>query len=158
MKLRLGLRLHAHKNSREIAMRRTKNSSSKMILVVDDDPEILDSIQLAASADGFTVRVAQDQAEAFEIIALQPPAIILLDYYGLGENADKFVERIRGLRINVPIVLMTGAKDAQGKARQCGLKDCLTKPFNLPALKKMLAKYKINRSKPAEKIEFALFS
>jgi DNA-binding response OmpR family regulator len=138
-------------------MGRTK-MNTRTILVVDDDPEICDSLQLAVSMEGFRVQIAQDQAEAFEIIEAQTPAIILLDYYGLGENADKFVERIRGLNINVPIVLMTGAKDAMGKAKQCGLKDCLPKPFTLPALKKLLAKYKILRSKPAEQIEFALFS
>ena len=108
------------------------------ILVVDDDPDTREVLELAVSMEGYSVRLAEDTATALEILAACSPAMVFLDYYGIGEDTAKLVEHVRSANRATPIVLMTGAKDPARKARALGLKNFLPKPFDFDALRKLL--------------------
>jgi len=113
-------------------------TKSNTVLIVDDDSEICDALQMAVSMEGFDVRVSESQSEALEIVQLAPPALILLDYYGVGNDTKRFVRSVRGYNSTIPIVLMTGAKDPSAKCRELNLKHYLAKPFEIESLQKIL--------------------
>ncbi len=82
------------------------------ILLVDDDPDLRDSLQLVLEMRGFTVEVARDGADALRQLATDPlPRVVLLDLMMPGMNGMEFRAhqlldtRIKGL----PVVLLTGA-------------------------------------------------
>ena len=51
----------------------------KSILVVEDEPNIILSLQFLMKKAGFDVRVARDGEEALELVNERPPDLILLD-------------------------------------------------------------------------------
>jgi DNA-binding response OmpR family regulator len=52
---------------------------ARYVLVVDDDPDIRDSLRLLLEDEGFDVRVACDGAEAVRAMRLEPPCFVILD-------------------------------------------------------------------------------
>jgi len=142
----------------------TRPRSSNTILVIDDDPETREVLELAVSMEGYSVRVAEDTETALEIVAASPPAMVLLDYYGVGEDAGRVVASVRAAGGAIPIVLMTGAKDPAGKAKELGLKRFLQKPFDFHTLRKLLRshagipKAPMCAGSPQRSLNFSLFS
>jgi len=134
---------------------------SNMVLVIDDDPEICDALELAASMEGYSVQVADSEETALEMIESSPPALILLDYYMAEHNTERFVSTVRAINRSIPIVLMTGALEPAGKAKELGLKRYLAKPFDIDALQKVLREHGVDRREAIaskRKLTFSLFS
>jgi DNA-binding response OmpR family regulator len=117
------------------------SGNEQTVLLVEDDPDTAEAMEMAISMEGYPIRVASDQADALDMLPLTKPSVILLDYYGVASDIKKFVARIRAIHPKVPIVLMTGARDADSKAKELGLKDCLPKPFGADALRNILKKH-----------------
>ena len=133
--------------------------SKHTVLIVDDDMEICEALEMAVSMEGYSVRIAPDHQEALETIAVEEPAIIFLDYYGVGDDTRTFVEAVRARGVSAPIVLMTGAKDPREKVRQVGLKSYLAKPFDLDDILKVLRKHRVERvAPPSERVPISLFA
>jgi len=121
----------------------SKPKEAAMVLVVDDDPDTCEVIELSGTLDGYRVRVASCPDEAMEIVELETPAIIFLDYYGMGDGLQDFVARVRSRNAHIPIVLMTGANAPHQKARELGLKEYLAKPFGSEQLEAFLTRYRV---------------
>jgi DNA-binding response OmpR family regulator len=80
-----------------------------MVLVVDDDDEIRESLGEAVQLEGYEVREAKDGAEAIEIMMASPPALLLLDLMMPGMNGWQVLdamERNRRLAA-VPAFIVT---------------------------------------------------
>src|SRR5207248_4785890 len=58
---------------------RAYNREMALVLVVDDDPDVRDSVTDALQAEGYDVTQAEDGERALEQIARRPPDVILLD-------------------------------------------------------------------------------
>ena len=130
------------------------------VLLVEDDPDTAEAMEMAISMEGYPIRVASDQADALDMLPLTKPSVILLDYYGVTSDIKKFVARIREIHPKVPIVLMTGARDAKTKAKELGLKECLPKPFSADALRNILKKHcaaATSKVKLNERIQMDIF-
>jgi DNA-binding response OmpR family regulator len=139
---------------------KASRTREQTVVVVEDDPEIGEVIELAVSVQGYTVRVAANQADALELIAATEPAVVLLDYYGVSSNLEDFVRSIRLLHPRVAIVLVTGAKEPRSKAKALGLKECLPKPFCSNELFALLKKHCGRPARAAQRskqVEFSLF-
>src|SRR5207302_9800091 len=54
-------------------------ASGRLILVVDDDPDILQTLALCLSTEGYGVVMASNGQEALDVLGQQKPACILLD-------------------------------------------------------------------------------
>lgn len=107
---------------------------NKLILIVDDDPDIVSAMQCGLVARGYDVRVARNVAPAMEIISTAAPAIVFLDYYLAGDNSAEFVRKAQALYPGMPIILMTAADSACERAKNIGLAYYLQKPFELENL------------------------
>ena len=116
------------------------------ILVIDNEPTIVEFIAEALTDEGYIVRTALDPEDARATITARHPDLVLLDLHMPGTNGDVLARDFKndGL-VDVPIVMMTA--DAQ-IAKSLSMEDidyCLAKPFDLDELIACVAKH-IRRS------------
>ena len=105
------------------------------VLVVDDDPGILDVVSFALRQEGFEVDEAADGAAALAEAAARPYDVIVLDVMLPGPSGIDVCRRIRS-ESSVPIVMLT-AKDAELDrvlGLELGADDYVTKPFSTAEL------------------------
>jgi DNA-binding response OmpR family regulator len=107
---------------------------SKKILIVDDEPNILISLEFLMRRDGFEVAVAQDGEEALRIIREQRPDLVLLDVMMPKLNGFEVCKQVRGdLALSDTRIIMLTAKGRQAevaKGLALGADGYITKPFS----------------------------
>jgi len=91
-------------------------SVSKTILVVDDDPDIVELLRDFLENDHFHVKTACDTAQAWDIFKKNSVDCIVLDIMMPGQNGFEFCRRIRG-ESNVPILFLSARSDDVDKIR-----------------------------------------
>ena len=103
----------------------------KTILVVDDEPQIVQLVRDYLEHGAFTVLTAADGSTALRIAATQHPDLVILD---LGLPGIDGLDVTRSLRRNgtVPIIMLTARTDESDKlvGLELGADDYLTKPFS----------------------------
>ena len=79
------------------------------ILIADDEPNILISLEYLLQREGFTVRVARDGQEALDAIRADPPDLVLLDVMMPGMSGPDTLRALRALPVmqGVPVVFLT---------------------------------------------------
>jgi CheY-like chemotaxis protein len=109
---------------------------SKFVLVVEDDRDIRELVRLTLESVGYSVEAATDGAEAIERIERQRPDLVVLDLMMPAMNGLQFAEelRLRGLRPEVPILVLSAASQVLYKAGWIEAEGCIEKPFAIPAL------------------------
>ncbi|HET7874976.1 MAG TPA: response regulator [Methylomirabilota bacterium] len=110
-------------------------SGPPTILLVDDDPDILQLLSMTLRPEGFRLLSASDGNAALEIARAERPDLLLLDWNMPGRDGLEVCRALRAgtdpeLR-NVPVVLLTGQTRAEDTAAgfAAGVTDYLTKPF-----------------------------
>ena len=105
--------------------------AGERILVVDDEPNIVDLATMYLEQEGYRVESAFDGAQALEKIQALEPSLVVLDL--MLPEVDGF-EVCRQTRVNsdVPIIMLTARDDDVDKivGLELGADDYLTKPFN----------------------------
>ena len=105
------------------------------VLVVDDEPQIVQALAMNLRARRYEVDTAGTGAEALRLAAAQPPDVVLLD---LGLPDMDGVEVIHGLRADsgAPIIVLSGRVGGSDKvgALDAGADDYMTKPFGVDEL------------------------
>ncbi len=105
--------------------------AGERILVVDDEPNIVDLVRMYLDQEGYRVDSAGDGASALELIEGQEPALVILDI--MLPEVDGFeVCRQTRARSDVPIIMLTARDEDVDKivGLELGADDYLTKPFN----------------------------
>lgn len=100
------------------------------VLVVDDEPRILDIIRLTLEREGFDVFEALDGYTALERARQIIPDIVLLDLMLPDMDGYEVLKEIRSVS-NVPVIILTVKADEADKVRglELGADDYITKPF-----------------------------
>ncbi|GAA3909243.1 hypothetical protein GCM10022228_19870 [Halomonas cibimaris] len=108
------------------------------VLVVDDEPNILLSLEFLIQQAGFTVTTAGDGESALEHVDTAPPDLVLLDISLPGISGFDVLERLRGNDATraLPIIMLTahGREVEREKGMALGADDYITKPFSTRAL------------------------
>ncbi len=108
------------------------------ILIVDDAPANI-SILGQALVNDYELRVAVSGADALEIVAADPPDIILLDIVMPGMDGYEVCRRLKENQgtAGIPVIFVTGMTDEEDETRglDLGAVDYITKPFSLPIVK-----------------------
>ena len=106
------------------------------ILVVDDEPNIVDVVSMALRYQGFEVASAQTGREAIEQVAGFRPDLMVLDVMLPDMEGFDVAERLGAQRADVPIVFLTARDATPDKVRglTSGGDDYVTKPFSLEEL------------------------
>lgn len=108
---------------------------SATILVVDDDPGILDVVRYALEREGFDVRTAVDLTEAERALDGRVD-LVVLDIMLPGGSGVELCRNLRSTGSIVPVILLT-ARDAEVDivlGFEAGADDYLTKPFSTAEL------------------------
>ena len=102
------------------------------ILIVDDDKEIVDSIDIYLRNEGYNTYKAYDGIQALETIMNEDIHLILMDIMMPKLDGIKATIKIREER-NIPIILVSAKSEDTDKiiGLNIGADDYITKPFNL---------------------------
>ena len=102
------------------------------ILVVDDDKEIVESIEIYLKNEGFSIFKAYNGIEALEILVEKEIHLILMDIMMPKLDGIKATIKIREEK-NIPIILVSAKSEDTDKiiGLNIGADDYITKPFNL---------------------------
>jgi two-component system KDP operon response regulator KdpE len=109
---------------------------SVSVLVVDDESALRKALRGSLSASGFTVEEARSGEEAISTVQQGSFDVVLLDMNMPGMGGLEACRRIRDLRPNAGIVMVTvrDAEDDKVGALEAGADDYVTKPFQLREL------------------------
>jgi two-component system OmpR family response regulator len=110
--------------------------SAHRVLVVDDEPNIVDVIAMALRFQGFTVESAGTGADALRAVAGFKPDLLVLDVMLPDMEGFEVARRLGAQRARVPIIFLTARDDTDDKVRglTLGGDDYVTKPFSLEEL------------------------
>jgi two-component system phosphate regulon response regulator PhoB len=113
------------------------------ILVIEDEPNILEVIVFALEKNGFNVLQATNYGEAKDLLH-QEPALVLVDWMlpgGSGIKITREIKRNEKTR-NTPVIMVTARADENDKVMgfEAGVDDYITKPFSL---KELVARVKV---------------
>lgn len=110
--------------------------SKTTILIVDDEPSILDFLKVNMELSGYDVLTAANAADALEIVARECPDIILSDIRLPDIDGIELMKKAKGYCKDAHVILMTGYQDMETtiKAMQGGAFDYITKPINMDEL------------------------
>jgi two-component system OmpR family response regulator len=106
------------------------------VLVVDDEPNIVDVISMALRFQGFEVRSAGTGAEALAAVTQFKPHLMVLDIMLPDMEGFDVAQRLGAQRAQVPIIFLTARDATEDKVRglTTGGDDYVTKPFSLEEL------------------------
>jgi two-component system phosphate regulon response regulator PhoB len=128
------------------------------VLIVEDEPAIIELVTFSLRETGWNVRSVQNVADAWDFIIHGAPQLILLDWMLPDQTGLRLLSRIRADRNfqNIPVIMLTAKSMEEDKVAglNTGADDYVTKPFSP---KELMARAKaLLRRKSPEHAEAAL--
>jgi len=122
----------------QIPLERTTSgntSQPQVVLVVDDERVIADTLSIILSKNGFAVQTAYDAASALDLASVVPPHLLLSDVMmGPGMDGTQLAIEMTGAYPDCKVILFSGhaaTQDLLEKAREDGYEfTVLTKPLH----------------------------
>ncbi len=107
---------------------------SERILIVDDEPDIVELLEYNLRQAGYTVFTARDGASAFAEVRRQPPDLVLLDLMLPDISGTEVCRRLKkdAATEGIPIVMITARSEEIDRVVgfELGADDYVTKPFS----------------------------
>lgn len=112
-----------------------ERAPDRIVLVVDDDPDILQTLALCLSTEGYKVLMAGNGQEALDVLSGERPACVLLDLMMPIMDGWQFVSELetRGWR-RMPILVLSADRAVQQHSAKLRADAYLAKPFDLDEL------------------------
>lgn len=97
-------------------------SSPATLLIVDDEPQVRKLLETLLQHEGYQTLTASSGEEALQLVAQQPPDLILLDIMMPGMDGYEVASQLKGnaATANIPIIMLTALSESE--ARISGLK------------------------------------
>jgi two-component system phosphate regulon response regulator PhoB len=134
-----------------------ERTTHQHILVVDDEPDILELIRHNLLRCGFVVSTAASGEEALQRIARQAPHLVVLDLMLPGIDGLEVARRLKTQprTVNIPIVMLTAKGEEKDVVAglETGADDYVTKPFSPQILVARIRTVLRRNEAPEEKIE-----
>jgi two-component system response regulator AtoC len=110
------------------------------ILVVDDEPILRDSLEVALKTSGYEVMTARTGEEGFERFRKDNPDLVLLDHWLPGVNGDEVLSKMKEENPEIPVIVMTaqGSIKLAVNSMKMGAFDFLVKPFELEQVEALI--------------------
>jgi DNA-binding response OmpR family regulator len=121
----------------EQANQETPAQARKRILLVDDDREIIDSLQIALEAAGYEVVIARDGNQGLALADRENPDLVILDMMMPKRSGFLVLEKLRRTRpVPVRVIMITANEGSRHKAyaEMLGVDDYIRKPFAMDRL------------------------
>jgi len=103
----------------------------KTILVVDDEPDIRDSVKMILEKNGYRVVTAEDGDQCLNKLQEITPDLILLDIMMPGTPVTEIVKQIKDVKIAFMSVVRISDARKKGLCIQDNVVDFFQKPFNV---------------------------
>jgi DNA-binding response OmpR family regulator len=127
----------AKKAKAEAESKETKAETRKRVLLVDDDPEIIDALQYALQAKGFEILVARDGNQGLAMAEREDPDLVILDMMMPKRSGFLVLEKLRRTRdVPIRVIMITANEGSRHKAyaEMLGVDDYIRKPFPMDRL------------------------
>ena len=114
----------------------SETEQASRVLVVDDEPNLVEVLSMALRYQGFEVQTAANGREAIAAVSSFKPHLMVLDVM-LGDiEGFEVASRLGAQRAGVPIIFLTARDSTEDKVRGLsgGGDDYMTKPFSLEEL------------------------
>lgn len=110
--------------------------SKERILIVDDEKNIVSSLQEILNDEGYDIITAEDGLDALEKVQSEPPDLVLLDIWIPGMDGIEVLQAIKTYHPEIEVLVMSGhgTIDTAVKATKLGAYDFIEKPFSLDQL------------------------
>jgi two-component system NtrC family response regulator len=101
------------------------------ILVVDDEADMVETLEQILSRSDYEVITATESPKAFDLIAKEQPDLIITDLVMPELSGINFMELVKAHYPHIPVILLTGyaTVDSAVEAMKKGASDYLSKPF-----------------------------
>jgi two-component system response regulator MprA len=105
------------------------------ILIVEDEPGIVDFLEMGLRQEGFEVHSEPDGERGLRAFEAMPPALVILDVMLPGIDGMELCRRIRA-RSSVPVIMLTAKGDVESRVDgfAAGADDYVPKPFRFEEL------------------------
>ncbi|WP_378942140.1 sigma-54-dependent transcriptional regulator [Paracoccus sp. R86501] len=102
------------------------------IAIVDDEPDMRESISQWLVLSGFETETFASAEDALKVIGTDWPGVVVTDIRMPGMDGMAFLKRLMGLDSNLPVIMITGHGDVPMavEAMRLGAMDFMEKPFN----------------------------
>jgi DNA-binding NtrC family response regulator len=123
-------------------------------LVVDDDPDLLQSLRVLLEAYDYRVIMAANAAAAITAVREQAPDLVLTDIYMPDADGFELINTLRKHNLTVPVIAMSGGGRVGGYdnlsiATHLGAAAVIDKPFSnaslIDTIERVLAGQKVER-------------
>ncbi|HEB02088.1 MAG TPA: response regulator [Nitrospirae bacterium] len=108
------------------------NGMNEKILVLDDEPLILKTIERALAKTGYAVRIAREANEFMRLLKEDPADLLLLDINLEGSRSDDLAGNIRDVAPEAKVIFMSGLIPSRDDIY------FLEKPFTIEDLRKLI--------------------
>jgi DNA-binding response OmpR family regulator len=114
-------------------------SKNKRILLVDDDPEIIETLRTVLEGKGYQVMVARDGNQGLALAEREMPDLLILDMMMPKKSGFLVLERLKGKDAKtrkMPTIMITANEGGRHRAyaEMLGVNEYIRKPFALDKL------------------------
>jgi DNA-binding response OmpR family regulator len=111
--------------------------AKRRVLLVDDDPEIIDAIRYALESKGYQIFIARDGNQGLAMAEREDPDLVILDMMMPKRSGFLVLEKLRRTReVPVRVIMITANEGSRHKAyaEMLGVDDYIRKPFAMDKL------------------------
>lgn len=108
----------------------------KKVLVIDDDPDILEAVQLVLTSGGYESDITTKGDETYQKISDYQPDVIILDVLLSGNDGRHICKNLKSdpKTKDIPIIMMSAHPTAKDSVKECGADSFVAKPFSVTGL------------------------
>jgi DNA-binding response OmpR family regulator len=118
-------------------------TARKRVLLVDDDPEIIDTIRYALESKGYQIFIARDGNQGLAMAEREDPDLVILDMMMPKRSGFLVLEKLRRTRpVPLRVIMITANEGSRHKAyaEMLGVDDYIRKPFAMDRLMESVQK------------------
>ncbi len=116
----------------ELSLLKKDLEESREVLVIDDEPNLVELLQLRLEGNNFEVKTASNGVEGFALAKVFKPNLIVLDVSMPTMDGYAFIKEIKWhieLK-DIPILILTAKSDLKDLFEDEGITNFMTKPFD----------------------------
>jgi DNA-binding response OmpR family regulator len=117
-------------------------STTKKILIVDDDSAILEAMQMMLEMEGYDVMVTLN-GEELEKYFDKKPDLILLDIWMSGIDGRDICKNLKASSAtrHIPVIMISASREVEQSAKESGADDFIAKPFQMNELLSVISSH-----------------
>lgn len=115
----------------------------KKVLVIDDDPDIVEALQLILESGGYVLQSTIKGDETYKKVKNFKPDLIILDVLLSGNDGRVICRTLKNDKAtkHIPIIMISAHPSAKDSVKECGADSFLPKPFSMNGLLSEVGKF-----------------